>query len=361
MAAAAAASLALLAVAASVWDVGLGGRVERTPAAGSGDVTAPGIPTSAPAADPSPGVSASASTAPGVSPSATSARSWGAAGSTTGTRALSPFMGGRALRHVQRLARFGVRAGGSAVEARGAVYLAARLRDAGAAPVIRTFRLPDGRTSRNVVARVAGDTRDTIIVGAHMDSKHPSPGANDNASGCGVLLELARSLAAVPAHPTIEIVFFGSEEIIGSDPDAHHFGSRHHEETLSAAARDRTVGMISLDMVGYGSSLHVRTMGRGPQALRLLLLAEAEGRGLPLSYLRDPGATGWSDHEPFELAGIPASWIEWRDDPLYHTAGDTADRVVRSRLRVAGQFVLDVLRALDARDLDRLRQARTQR
>jgi len=41
-----------------------------------------------------------------------------------------------------------------------------------------------------------------------------------------------------------------------------------------------------------------------------------------MPYLRDPGESGWSDHEAFELAGIPAAWIEWRDDPVYHTAAD---------------------------------------
>jgi aminopeptidase YwaD len=205
-----------------------------------------------------------------------------------------------------------------------------------------------------VVARFPGSTRKTIILGAHMDSKAPSPGANDNGSGCGALLEIARCLGQRHAYPTVELVFFGAEEMIDADPDHHHFGSRYHVKDMSAGARKNAAGMISVDMIGYGPHFVVRTMGNGPQSLRRLLMRQARERGIHLSYLRDPGESGWSDHEAFELAGIPAAWIEWRDDPVYHTSADTSGHLVATKVRIAGQFVLGVLYGMDAAALERL-------
>jgi aminopeptidase YwaD len=139
-------------------------------------------------------------------------------------------------------------------------------------------------------------------------------------------------------------VFFGAEETVGSNPDHHHFGSRYRVSRMTAAERDVVVGMISVDMIGYGPQLHSRTMGRGPRTLSDALLAYAKSTGVRMTYLRDPGATGWSDHEPYELAGMPVAWIEWRNDPAYHTAGDTADRIQADRVATVGETVLGFVR-----------------
>ena len=80
----------------------------------------------------------------------------------------------------------------------------------------------------------------------------------------------------------------------------------------------------------------------------------ARERGIHLSYLRDPGESGWRDHEAFELAGIPAAWVEWREDPVYHTSAETSGRLVAAKVRTAGKFVLDVLYGLDAAAHERL-------
>jgi len=264
------------------------------------------------------------------------------------------FVVSRALDDVRTLEDIGVRTGGGSVERAGATYIARRLRAAGATPEIRAFKLSNGKTSRNVVARFPGAARKTIILGAHMDSKAPSPGANDNGSGCGALLEIARCLGERSAYPTVELVFFGTEEMIDADPDHHHYGSRYHVKHMSAGARRNAAGMISMDMIGYGPDFVVRSMGRGPRTMVDLLLRQARKRGLDLSYLRDPGASGWSDHEAFELAGVPAAWIEWRDDPVYHTAADTSGHIVAAKVRTAGQLVLDVLYGMDAGEMERL-------
>jgi len=297
---------------------------------------------------------ASAATRPAASSSAASASAGEAASPAAQSTPKPRFVVSRALSDVRALEDIGVRSAGGGAEKRGAAFIAGRLVAAGAQPETRTFRLPNGKTSRNVVARFPGSTRKTIILGAHMDSKAPSPGANDNGSGCGALLEIARGLGRRHAYPTVELVYFGAEEMIDADPDHHHFGSRYHVKDMSAGARKNAAGMISVDMIGYGPRFVVRTMGNGPQSLRRLLLRQARERGIRMSYLRDPGESGWSDHEAFELAGIPAAWIEWRDDPVYHTSADTSGHLVAAKVRTAGQFLLGVLYGLDAAALERL-------
>lgn len=259
-----------------------------------------------------------------------------------------------ALAHVRALEAFGVRAGGSEAERQAALYLRDQLAAIGLEPRIEEFGLPNGATSRNVVARVEGRSDIVLVLGAHMDTKPPSPGANDNASGCGALLELAAILASDPVAPTVEIVFFGSEEVIGGDPDAHHFGSRYRVSQMSAADRANTAGMISIDMIGYGSGFHSRSAGKAPLTVSDGLLAEAGVLGFGMTFKKDTSSYGLSDHEAYEAAGIPAAVVCWRTDPVYHTAGDTSGHLVASKIAAAGTVVLEYARGLDEAGLGRL-------
>ena len=270
---------------------------------------------------------------------------------------LSPlaFDAANAMAEVRALEAFGVRAAGSEAERQAVDYIAARLSKLGySAVVIEDVPLPNGRMSHNVSAQSDGTTARMIVLGAHLDSKPLSPGANDNATGCGALLEIARILAKQPVTPRVEFVFFGAEETIDKDPNHHHFGSRARVASLTKAERANIAGMISVDMIGYGPDFVARTMLRGPRTMADLLLATSKKTRAGLTFLKDPGETGWSDHEAYELAGIPAVWIEWRDDPVYHTAKDTSPHIRPEKVRVAGQLVLDVLRGLDEGALEAL-------
>ncbi|MHB1016592.1 MAG: M28 family metallopeptidase [Coriobacteriia bacterium] len=258
------------------------------------------------------------------------------------------FDASRALATVRELEAFGPRGAGSDAETAAATYLRDRLVELGLDARIEEFGLANGTTSRNVVVRIPGTTDALFVLGAHMDTKPPSPGANDNASGCGALLEIARLLAGDPPRPTVEIVFFGSEETLGSDPNAHHFGSRYRVSQMSAAELAKTVGMISIDMIGYGPDFHSRMMGRGPMVLSDMLLAHARAMDVGMTYLKDPGASGWSDHEAYELAGIPAAWLEWRDDPYYHTVNDTSGHLSSAKIKTTGRLILEFVQGLDA-------------
>lgn len=258
--------------------------------------------------------------------------------------------------HATALAALGPRREGTAAERAAADYVAARLAEYGYAVAVTPVALPDGSSSRNVVAVKPGASPRRIVVGAHIDTKAGSPGANDNASGVGVVLELARALRDVPTQPTVVFAFFGAEEMWDTNPDSHHYGSRAYVRALTRAQRRAISGMVSVDMVGYGDSFVVRTMRRHPMTLATRLRARAAATGVRLRYLRDPSRVGWSDHEPFGRVGVPSAWVQWRDDPLYHTPGDTAPHLQDTHLAATGDLLAGYLTSMTARQLRALRR-----
>jgi hypothetical protein len=267
-----------------------------------------------------------------------------------------------AMAHIRALAAdMGPRKSGTATEDAAVGYAAEYLESLGYSVEVTQVPLPDGSVSHNVLAVKPGASTSTVLVGGHIDTKAGAPGANDNASGAAVVLELARYLSAVETTPTIEFVLFGAEEMVDSNADHHHYGSRRFVADMTSEERSVLVGMISVDMVAYGSSFTVRSMKRGPQQLTGRLLDYSSAHGFGATYLKDTGTYGWSDHEPFELAGYPAAWIEWRDDPKYHTSGDSWDHVKSNSalVRRTGEMLLGFLLSLTEADLHSLAAART--
>lgn len=85
-----------------------------------------------------------------------------------------------------------------------------------------------------------------ILIGAHYDTVPGSPGADDNASGLAVLLELGRLLTESPGHWPIRLVAFDMEEynLSGSRAYAAHLKQQRQQLRL----------MLGLEMLGYRSS-----------------------------------------------------------------------------------------------------------
>lgn len=104
-----------------------------------------------------------------------------------------------------------------------------------------------GRTHQNLVLNLPPSRDRTpkppILIGAHYDAVPGSPGADDNATGVAVLLELARIFTAEPIRYPLRFVAFDMEEygLLGSTAYA----------TELAEKRERLRLMISLEMLGY--------------------------------------------------------------------------------------------------------------
>jgi aminopeptidase YwaD len=272
------------------------------------------------------------------------------------------FDGAFAMSHIKALAEdIGPRRSGGDAEGAAVSYAAEYLQSLGYSVEVTEVSLPDARVSHNVRAVKAGVSASAIVLGAHIDTKASAPGGNDNASGVAVVLELARDLRGADTAATIEFVLFGAEEMVDSNADHHHYGSRQFVQSTTAEQRSSLVGMISVDMVGYGSEFTVRTMGSGPQLLKDMLMGYSTENGLPALYSQDTGTYGWSDHEPFELAGYPAVWLEWRDDPTYHTQGDTYGHCDQTVVQQTGTMLVGFLMQLTNSDLEALASTRVPR
>jgi aminopeptidase YwaD len=179
----------------------------------------------------------------------------------------------------------------------------------------------------------------TVVVGAHFDSIPAGPGANDNASGTALLLELARVLAADPqAAPGLDVVFvaFDAEEM-------GLLGSAQYVASLPPEDRARGRAMLNFDMVGVGDALRV---GGDPTLVRIASEV-ARGRGESLGPLPEELGRA-SDHASFVAAGIPGVFFHVTDDPNYHTAGDVVAHVSPDRLQQMGDIGVGVLRRLAA-------------
>lgn len=286
---------------------------------------------------------------PATPPRSSASQTRDGLGRTAGQRAAAPlrwFDNERAMVHVRRLAgRIGVRVRATPAERRGQRYVKRRLRALGYRVFVQRFAV-DGATSRNVVAMWPGAKRYPVVIGAHIDSVSGSPGANDNASGVAVMLEIARLVAGRPEARWVKFVSFGAEEY-GSD-GRHHVGSQEFVDRLERRGRRRLAGMVSVDMVADGRPLIVGTAGIGPRVVSYSFLRKARDKGLRVVYRT---TCDCSDNGPFELAGIPAAFIWSGPEPDYHSASDVPANLSVRDLKRSGRAVRAFVDALDRKTI----------
>lgn len=202
-------------------------------------------------------------------------------------------------------------------------------------------------TSANVIADPAGfqPEQPHAVIGAHLDTVAVAPGAEDNASGIGVLLELSRLLAEWPADVPVRFIAFGAEEPRGSGDDMHHFGSQLYVRNLSDAERRAIAGMVSLDRVGVpAQAVPVGWGGRGPLQVVDTLLDLADDAGIPA----DQTDNRSSDHWSFEKAGIAAARLGSVPFGAYHSARDVPSVIDREQITRVGRLAHAWVRNLSA-------------
>lgn len=236
-----------------------------------------------------------------------------------------------------------------------------------------------GETLRgiNLIARhpsASPSSTGRFCVGAHLDSRPDSPGADDNASAVAALLEIAR---LIPSHGFDETML--DLELVAFDLEENGMlGGVEHARLAKANGVDLR-GMVSLEMLGYrdarpgSQSLPKPLVGLYPdtgdfiavignQNSTQLIERFAEGMqtvdGLPVERLQVPEngtllqATRLSDHSPFWDAGYAALMVtdtSFMRNPHYHMPSDTPDTLDWEFLRDVTQgsleavaYVLDV-------------------
>jgi hypothetical protein len=202
-----------------------------------------------------------------------------------------------------------------------------------------------------ITATIQGKEKpnEEIFLIAHIC--HPKPSANDNASGSGLLLEIARTITALVNSgkikpPARTIRFFWVPETMGTVA----YLSRHEEE-----ARSKLVAGINLDMVGQNQELCKSTLNldRTPDSVPSYLndyifsLLEQSikefdkqthfGSSSTFRY-STTAFSGGSDHSEFNNStiGVPCIMLLQWPDLFYHTSMDTVDKVSEDSLKRVG-------------------------
>jgi len=193
-------------------------------------------------------------------------------------------------------------------------------------------------SSQNVIATkkptVVKETaeNDIVVVSSHHDSVEGAPGANDNASGTAMTIELARVLKDIPSNSEIRFITFGAEE-------AGLIGSFHYVEQLSKNETNRIVANFNLDMVGSkdAGDLILQTVDKKPNLVTELAQEASEKlNGEPTPFTQGDS----SDHVPFANAGIPAAlFIHNPPEPWYHKPQDTIDKISKTKLQDVAEIV----------------------
>lgn len=257
-----------------------------------------------------------------------------------------------AVRTVRHLAgRIGPREAASPAYERAAAWVQRRLNGLGydvrrqrvAVPAGDSWGVPvDAGRSSNVVAAPPdlGPREPYVIVGAHLDTVAVAPGAEDNASGVAVVLELARMAAKAPTRHPVVFVAFGAEEPRGEGDDLHHFGSRAYVERMTGRQRRNLEAMVSLDRVGVGRVVPVCSGGLEPPTVRRALLRTAAR----IDVAAEPCENQASDHWSFDKAGLPSARLGSTPYDEYHSEADRPDVVRPAQLNHTGELMWAWLR-----------------
>jgi len=240
------------------------------------------------------------------------------------------------------------------------VYISRTLERFGAAVNLQRFEIDDPYFDRklrltNIIGSFNPARKERVLLCAHFDSRpwadqepdstlHETPilGANDGASGVGVLLELGSMFAARSPEVGVDLVFFDGEDY-GKEGDLGHYllGSRHFAATLGSY---RPACGILLDIVGGIDARILREGNSQAYARRLCDDLFARAKRLQLTvFVDEVGTPMLDDHVPLLRAGIPTvdliglPWEHW------HRLSDTPENCSKETLRQVGTLLADFI------------------
>lgn len=219
-------------------------------------------------------------------------------------------------------------------------------------------------TSRNVLAQTGtGDTRNVVMVGAHLDSVAEGPGINDNGTGVAAVLEIASELGADPqVANAVRFTFWGSSEVglAGSTRYVHGL-NRDELNDIALYLNFDTLGSPNAGFFTYDGDqsgqvnpdLPSGDVPDGSEGIERTLagylnLAGKRPADMPLGFT--------TDYSPFLSAGVPIGGLTtgstqkktevqerlWGGeegvafDPTYHSERDTVTGVNRAALQIMG-------------------------
>ncbi len=274
------------------------------------------------------------------------------------------FSGDRALQDVKALVDMGPRPSGSQQIETARLFIEKRLKEAGWETQRQDFEaehLLRGKFKMsNIRARLPVAGKDTwtryvaTLVCSHYDTKIMDGvnfvGANDGGSSTGLLLELARASAPVPAFAAqLELVFFDGEEAMtgftqpqGFDDRGFDglFGSRHYAKELRKLPKDQLPkhGVV-FDMIG-DEKLDVEFAANCTPRLVEMASMSAEELGFARHFYRTADFMT-DDHVPLSWLGMEVidfiDLASYRESGYWHTSLDSFDKLNPKSIEIAGR------------------------
>jgi aminopeptidase N len=258
---------------------------------------------------------------------------------------------------------------GTAQLDRAADYIAQQFRTAGLQPggddggYLQTWQQPvepqgTAVTLKNVVAILPGsDPRlagQSLVIGAHYDHLGRAenngrqqdrgrihPGADDNASGIAVMLELARSLSGKPLPRTLVFIAFTGEE-------SGKLGSRHYVRHAGSYPAEDIIAMLNLDTVGRLRDRPLILFGTGT-ADEWTHIFRGAGYVTGVAVKTVANDFGSGDQTAFIEAGIPAVQFFSGSHEDFHRPGDVPDKIDPDGLGKVARVLNETVRYLGER------------
>ena len=242
---------------------------------------------------------------------------------------------------------------GTAGDTLASEYIVEQLRSLKLKPVVKgkkktgyyhnfTYGKDVERTTHNILAVLPGKDKqlknEYIVVGSHYDhlglggkdsgSRRPDtlgvhPGADDNASGDAVVLELAKYFKKVRSPRSIIFAFFGAEEqgLVGSKQFLEWMKQEDNQRKNLPDSLKGIVAMVNLDMVGRMRDNAMSVSGTGTSS-GFKAMAEKAAEQTSLNISCTPDGYGPSDHASFVAQEIPVLFLTTGGHMEYHTPDD---------------------------------------
>jgi len=233
---------------------------------------------------------------------------------------------------------------------------------------VRVELTPVSQSAFNVMGRVVADPVDgkklpgVVVIGAHYDhlgkggryslaptSEEPHVGADDNASGVSVLLEVARETSLRKGQLKRDVVFvaFSGEEsgVLGSA----HLVQRWAEKSKTKGKLDDVVAMLNMDMVGRMRENRLQVLGvESATEWKDLVRKTCHANRVDCGASGD--GYGPSDHMSFYAAGVPVLHFFTGAHSDYHKPSDTPDKINAAGAAQTGKICGDLAVAVSQSD-----------
>lgn len=276
----------------------------------------------------------------------------------------------RAFLHVKNQVDFGPRVPGTPAHKACHAYISEHMKKHADTVYLQygTAKTFDGKyiPVMNIIASINPNAVRRILLCAHWDTRpyadedskdkdKPIPGANDGASGVGVLMELAEVLSGIDMETGVDIVLFDAEDWGdpgGRVPDSYCLGSQYWGMNLHKVGYRADFGIL-LDMVGAPNAtfgFEGYSLEKASRWLSMVWSAAAAAgyeryfKSVPRGYVTD-------DHfYVMKYTGIPTIDIidydpntSSRFGKYWHTHSDNLNAIDKNTLKAVGQTVLNVI------------------